>query len=210
MMKKPLLFHLQLILTSIAYNEAFLSPANVVRMRIHGPKTFLVASKSDDEPHGHTNGSNDALNSSIKADGHEPEISTILKDSALNETITEHESVTEAPNSDNESIIEDIIPESDEIKLDKVSMKEDLLANTSSAVSTLSISRSEELMEIIGGDIINKVNSSQHYFESSPPLSFSKYLTMQVHKINGDSLWHDFRYSLNSIFFKKKLTFTKK
>jgi hypothetical protein len=48
--------------------------------------------------------------------------------------------------------------------------KEDLLANTSS----MSSSRTKE--SII---ISTKVNSSK-YFDSSPPLSFTKYLTMQV------------------------------
>ena len=173
MMKIPLLFQIQLILLAIIYNDAFMSGPKSARATIPRPKTTLVASNSGDE----TTASKDDVNVHVEANGRKSGISTL--DNTRNESIMNCEVIRDE-NDINNSVVEFV--ENIETKLDKVTSKEDLLTKfTSSISSTLSIAKSDDLMETIGGDIINKVNSSQHYFELSPPLSFSKYLTMQVH-----------------------------
>ena len=180
-MKKPILFQIQLIIVSIAYNEAFMSSSRIIGKagRSFAPKTLLVEPNGGNgEQNEHTNGFKTALDDSLdETDRESTEISSVNDEVEIDPTETEEE--THLDNNDEEEV-EYTISETDEIKLDKVSTKEDLLANTSSAASSMSITRSDELMDIIGEDFL-KVNSSQPYFESSPPLSFSKYLTMQVH-----------------------------
>ncbi len=190
-MKKAVLFRLQLTLTSLAYNHAFMSlvettkratPRKAILTTARRPISVLVVNNSNNNNPGEpTNGSlKNGLKEPIEIDDAESILSHGCEDrEIMNQTQIEDNTVIDEVSDDNEE-------EEVQIQIDQKMSKEDLLANTSSISSPLSISsRSEELLEIIGEDIFNKVNSSQQYFESSPPLSFSKYLTMQVHQCNG-------------------------